>query len=532
MSIISLSFALFLVVAIFAYFITPPKFQWVTLLIASYVFYMFSGVKMLFFLLLTTTSTYCIGLLFGRVNRAYERELKAGKETLTREEKRELKQRFNRKKKFWLLAVLLLNFGVLFVLKYTNILVGILNLGRAFFQMPGRWRVPKLFLPLGISFYTFQSMGYIIDLYRNKYEPERNWAKFALFVSFFPQLIQGPISRFDHLASQLYEPHSFDYRRAKHGLELMLWGYFKKLVISDRIAIMTSAILATPGRYEGFYVAFATAMSLFELYTDFSGGIDIVRGASEIFGIILPENFNRPFFATSLTDYWHRWHMSLNDWWRDYIFYPLTLSKAFTKIGKFSRKHFGDKFGKKVPVFIALFIVRFINGLWHGGYAIYYIGGLYHGILISLAFIFEDQIQALGKKLRVKTECISWRIFQSLRTFVLLFIIRVQHKAASASEIIVYYKSLFAKFNPWILFDESLFEFGVSRREFTVVVLALVVVLIVSLLQEKGYHIREKLDEQNIVFRWGVYLCGILAIVLFGVYGPGYDAAQFLYQGF
>lgn len=532
MSIISLGFALFLLIAVIAYFITPSKYQWVTLLAASYIFYMFASVKLLFFLLLTTTSTYCVGLLFGKVNLAYERRLKEGKETLTRAQKRELKQEFNRKKKLWLLAALLLNFGVLFILKYTNILVGVLNLLRAVFRMEGKLDVPKLFLPLGISFYTFQSMGYLIDVYRNKYKPERNWEKFALFVSFFPQLIQGPISRYDQLAAQLYAPHSFDYQRVKHGLELMLWGYFKKMVISDRIAIMTGAIFATPGEYQGFYIAFGALFGLFELYTDFSGGIDIVRGVSEIFGIIMPENFKRPYFATSLADYWRRWHITLNDWWRDYIFYPMVLSETFTKLGKFCRKHMGDTFGKKIPIFIALFCARFINGIWHGVSVYYVIVGLYHGVLISLSFVFEEQIGDLGRKLRIKTDCASWRIFQSLRTFALLFLIKVQSKATSFSEIIIYYKSLFAKFNPWILFDESLFKFGVNRREFTVVILALAVLFVVSLLQEKGYHIREKLDEQNLVFRWGIYLCGILSVVLFGVYGPGYDAAKFLYQGF
>lgn len=532
MSIISLSFALFLLAAVIVYFITPPKYQWVTLLAASYVFYMFTSVKLLFFLLLTTTSTYCVGLLFGKINMEYEHQLKEGTGVLTRAEKRELKQRFNKKKKLWLIAVLLLNFGILFVLKYTNILVGVINLTRAIFRMEGKLEVPRLFLPLGISFYTFQSMGYIIDVYRNKYRPERNWERFALFVSFFPQLIQGPISRYDQLAHQLYESHSFDWQRVKHGLELMLWGYFKKLVISDRIAIMTGTIFTNPDRYQGFYIAFGTVMGLFELYTDFSGGIDIVRGVSEIFGIIMPENFSRPFFATSLADYWRRWHMSLNEWWRDYVFYPLTLSKAFTKLGKFSRKHFGDNLGKKIPTFTALFFVRIINGLWHGGNISYFLGGFYHGLLISLAFVFEEQIKTFGKRLHVRTDCASWRIFQSLRTFALICVIRVQYKATTASEVVVYYKSLFAKFNPWILFDESIYRLGVSRRQFMIVLLGLALIFFVSLFQERGYNIRERLDEENLVFRWIIYLCAIFSIILFGVYGIGYDAASFLYMNF
>ncbi len=532
MSFLSLDFILYIAIVVGVYFLAPRRYQWMVLLFSSYGFYLFAGWKLVFFLLFTTISTYTTGIILGNLNIICQREIKSKEKQLERKEKKEIKQKYNHKKKVWLIICLIWNFGILLFLKYFPFIIAPINFifeitGISYEIVNRTWM-----LPLGISFYTFQSAGYIIDLYRDKFEPERNFLKFALFVSFFPQIIQGPISRFDELAEQLYRGHRFEYTRFKYGIELMVWGYIKKLVISDRLSIITSTIYSDPVTYSGFYIVLVVILGWIELYTDFSGGIDVARGVAQILGIELPQNFRQPFFADSLAEFWRRWHISLNNWWRDYIFYPLTLSKTFTNMGKKCRRFFGDTTGKKMPIMLALLIIRVLNSIWHGAYLNYFWGGLYHGILIALSFLLEPQIKAIAKKLKINTECMSWKLFQYARTFFLICIPKIINTANSYDEIFLFFKCLVAKFNPWILFDGSLYNLGVGRRELQATFLFVGIGLIFSIFQEMGYSVREKLDEQNMIFRWGVYVAAICSIVIFGVYGLGYDVANFTYMQF
>lgn len=531
MSYISIIFILFLLIAAAIYFSVPAGSQWIVLLAASYIFYFAAGMELAVFLLFTTIIVFYAGKRLGKLNQEYRDRLK-DREGIDKEEKKRLKESYHKRKKRIVVIMLLINFGILFVLKYLPVFAG--PIGELFCSIRPDFEMPvfQFLLPLGISFYTFQAMGYMIDLYRGKFQPEKNLAKFALFLSFFPQIIQGPISRYDELAGQLYAPHKFDYKRVKFGVELMLWGYFKKMVIADHLAILTGSVFGNPEQYQGLYLIFTAMLSWIELYADFSGGIDITRGAAEIFGIILPENFKRPFFADSLPEFWRRWHITLNNWWRDYIFYPLTLSKAFVFLGKKCRKLFGNDTGKKIPAMIALLIVRVVNSVWHGAYIIYFVGGLYHGILIALAYLLEPQFEMLTARLKVNTQCLSWKIFRIVRTFVLISIPRLFYTAESWLDMIRYIRFAFSKFNPWIFFDESWYKLGLDRKTFQMVMVSVTVLFVVSFLQEKGYCIREKLEEQNAVFRWMVYFTGVLAVFFFGVYGLGYDASGFQYMQF
>ena len=531
MSFISVVFIVFLLITTTIYFLVPSKSQWIVLLFASYLFYFTAGIELAVFLLSTTIIVYWAGKALGKLNQEYRDRLKYGTD-IDKEKRKLLKASVNRRKKRIVAVMLIINFGILFVLKYFPVFaepIGeLLSSIRSDFEMP----VFHFLLPLGISFYTFQAMGYVIDLYRNKFQPEKNLARFALFLSFFPQIIQGPISRYDELAVQLYVPHKFNYKRVKFGVELMLWGYFKKMVIADHLAILTGRVFGNPEQYQGFYLIFTAMLSWIELYTDFSGGIDITRGVAEIFGIILPENFKRPFFAGSLSEFWRRWHITLNNWWRDYIFYPLTLSKRFVILGKKCRKIFGNEMGKKIPAMLALLVVRVINSVWHGAYIIYFVGGLYHGVMIALAFLLEPQFKKLTKRMKIKTVCFSWKIFRIIRTFILISVPRLFYTAESWSEMLLYIRFAFSKFNPWIFFDESWYKLGLDRKTFQMVMAAMLVLFVVSIFQEKGYCIREKLEEQNSVFRWMIYFTGVLAVFLFGVYGLGYDSSGFQYMQF
>lgn len=535
MSVLSIRFVIFLIVAYIVYYIFPKRYQWISLLCVSYCFYAFAGLKAIFFILLTSITAFFAGKAIGKINDEYEvaiREYKGPNPKITRAEKGQIKAEEDKRKRRIMILVLILNFGLLIVLKYSQPIADMFNSLCSVLHI--QYEIPQfsMIIPLGISYYTFQAMGYIIDLYRRKYSPEKNLAHFMLFISFFPQLIQGPISRYDEFADQLFEPHRFDYTRLKHGIELSMWGLFKKLVISDRIAIITTAIFADPDKYGGFYLFIAAMLSMLQLYTDFSGGIDITRGVAEGFGIVMPENFVRPFFATTLSEYWRRWHITLNNWWRDYIFYPLTLSKPLTAVGKVTKKIFGDNIGKKMPVILSLIVIRFINSIWHGASPASVICGLYYGVTLALAFVLEPQLTKLDKALKINTECLTWKVFQCVRTFVLIAFPRLIVNAGSLTHAGEYLRALFTTWNPWILFDHSLFSMGVSQSQFYVLVIALLFLLLISYVQEKGYIIREELDKQNTVFRGMIYIAFLVSIILFGVYGSGYNAGAFIYQQF
>ena len=301
MSFVSLNFVIFVAAAAGAYFLCPSKYRWCILLAASQIFYLLSSPHTYVFLLFTTVTTFCGGLLIESQTDKYKIYVKEHKAELDRKKKKEIKAGYEKKKRWILLAVLLLNLGILAFVKYFKVYINMiseaLNLDWLHFDA-------GILIPLGISFYTFQSLGYLIDIYREQYKADRNLAKFGLFVSWFPQIIQGPISRYDQLAEQLYEPHSFQYERVKFGIQLMMWGWFKKLVIADRVAVFVNQVFDRYTEYTGFYAILGVIGYTIQIYGDFSGGMDIARGVSQIFGIDLTLNFKRPYFATSIPEFW------------------------------------------------------------------------------------------------------------------------------------------------------------------------------------------------------------------------------------
>ncbi|MCC8086999.1 MAG: MBOAT family protein, partial [Clostridium sp.] len=347
MSFLSMNFLLFLAAAVLGYYLIPGRLQWVWLLLFSYLFYLASGTWAAVFILTTTLTTFLGGLCLERADLRLALILRSIENPIPRQ-KKILKERYRKYKKWITAAVLLINFGILAVLKYRNFAVE--NISRMFGApyTPG-----NLLLPLGISFYTFQSMGYLIDVYRGKYPPDHNPFRFALFVSFFPQILQGPIGRYDRLSDQLFGQRTFCLSRIESGLQLMLWGYFKKIVIADRAAVIVNQVFGNYESYGGIVVITAVLFYSIQLYGDFSGGMDVVMGAAECFGISLDANFKRPYFARSISDFWHRWHITLGTWMKDYVFYPFSLSKGMNKFGKYCKNHCGKHIGRVLQVCIA-----------------------------------------------------------------------------------------------------------------------------------------------------------------------------------
>lgn len=538
MSYTSMNFAYFVAAVAAVYFLFPvKKYQWTVLLAASYVFYLFTGFKFAAFLVTTTATTYAAALMIDNIAVKAKAELKNHKLDWDKTQKKAFKEQVGRKKRAIMLCTVVLNLGILAFLKYFNFLAGSLN---DLFSGTGL-SIPtlRLLLPLGISFYTFQSVGYLVDVYREKISAERNPAKLALFVSYFPQIIQGPISFYDQLAHQLYEPHAFSFTRLKHGCELILWGLLKKVVIADRAIITINAVVDAYTDYSGTTVAFALILYALQLYADFSGGIDISRGVSQILGIDMIQNFRRPYFALTIDEYWRRWHISLGGWMKEYVFYPIALSKRFTGVTKkiratkFGGTAFGAHVAKVLPTSFASLIVFLLVGIWHGASWKYVAFGLWNGGVIMLSTILEPAFLGVNKALKIRTESFLFRLFQMGRTFVIVLIGYVFDIAPSFKAAMEMFAAMIARQNiRGAMADISMFD--LTKKDYLVLILGTAVMFAVSLVQERNPDttLRCILDRKPFIVRYLLILVGILVLLVFGIYGPGFNPAEFVYMQF
>jgi D-alanyl-lipoteichoic acid acyltransferase DltB (MBOAT superfamily) len=508
----------------------PKRFQWMLLLLASYVFYSFAGIGYLAYILLTTLSTYLASKRIGQLQTTQTDYLKENKEALSREERKAYKAQIKKKQKLWLVLCMVVNFGVLAVLKYSDFTL--LNIKSVFDLLRVENNIPVLgfVLPLGISFYIFQTMGYIIDIYRDKYPYEKNVFKLALFISFFPQLIQGPISRFDDLKETLFIKHSFITKNISFGMQRILWGFFKKLVIADRLLVAVNTIIRSPENYQGVYVLVGMFFYAIQLYSDFTGGIDIAIGVAELFGIKLKENFERPYFSKSITEYWRRWHITLGTWFKDYMFFPISVSKSMLNLSKKCRKIFGDAIGKRIPVYLATIIVWFTTGIWHGAAWNFIVWGL----LNCLVILVSQECIPLYKRFHNRFNVLHtfwYRLFQVARTFWLMSFLRTLDCYRNVGTTFRMYGTVFTRWNWNELFNGGLMGLGLSISDYIVLILAVLLILYVSLASRSvGY--REQLASKPLTVRYLSFFILIISILIFGAYGVGYDASQFIYSQF
>lgn len=531
MSLLSLEFAVFWLITTVIYFVFPRNWRWVVLLISSFVFYFYGGIGTGYFMLITVLCVYLIARLLDIYNEKQKQYFKDNPE-LSREEKKNYKKQNQKIKRLILTAGLLVCFGILVFLKYFNFL------SEQTFSILGLFGVESdppridLALPLGISFYTLQATSYIIDVYRGKLSAEKNIAKVALFVSFFPQMIQGPIGRYKLLANQLYEGHVFDFTRFKHGALLVLWGFIKKLTLAEYTGIIADTVFDNYTDYKGIVIFIGSVAYGFQVYADFSGGMDIVRGISQILGIEMSVNFERPYFARSVSEFWRRWHITLGAWMKDYVFYPLSLSQAAVKMGKKTRKIFGTYIGKMLPTFLASFVAFMLVGVWHGSSWKYVAYGLWNSGIITGSIMLDPVYKKVQNRLKINTDCFSWKLFQIIRTFVLVSIGRIFSRADSFMISVKMIKRMFSEFNPWVITDGSLFDLGLDEKQFNLIIVVLLILLVVSIMQENGIRIRQKLDEQNVLFRWAVIIGAVLFLMVYGAYGSSFSASDFVYQQF
>jgi alginate O-acetyltransferase complex protein AlgI len=477
----SLQFLVFFPIVLGLYFLALPRVRWAPLLAASYYFYMCWKAEYAFLIGLSTLGTWGAGWAIHRARAVGARRA-------------------------WLLAALLLNLGILFAFKYFNFVSDSLQTALTPLGFATELPLLEVLLPIGISFYTFQALSYVLDIYRGAREPTGHLGHFALYVAFFPQLVAGPIERSTSLLPQFRQAQSFDAQRIADGLKLMAWGFFKKLVIADRLAEYVNVVYQNPSLYPGTHTLVATYFFAIQIYCDFSGYSDIAVGAAQTFGYRLSDNFRQPYLARSVADFWRRWHITLSYWFRDYLYYPMGGSRV-----------------ARLRWVLNIVVVFLVSGLWHGAAWTFVAWGAFHGVCIVLerysAGARERCYGALGladnKGLR--------HVVSVVVTFHLVCIGWVFFRAASFSDVQVVFGNL------W---HPAMLKFGVRLPQFrslelAIAALAIATLVIADALQRRG-SLRQALSMRPAWFRFGAYYLLCCAIVLFGVFG----GKEFIYFQF
>ena len=547
MSILSLEFIALTLATVIVYYIVPLKVRWCVLLAASAVFYAMAGWQSCVWIVLVTAITFFASLLQHRLYRKekqiaaieeerYERSqqdegirseenAEAGQTGPEQQQAESLPEkgwfsssaRTKKLRKLVLAATIILPFASMAFVKYYD----------AFRSWITTMPALTLIVPLGLSYFTFQSVGYTVDIYRGKYEPARNPLKYLLFTSFYPQLTQGPISPYPQLMPQLERGNRFDPDNFVMGVQLALWGYFKKMVLADRLTMVTDAI-STDQR--GWMILLTVIIYAIRLYADFSGGMDVIRGAAKMMGIDMVENFRRPFFSFSVAEYWRRWHISLGVWFRSYLFYPITTSGFGLKLSKIGKKLFGKKAGRGLPATVATIIIFFLIGIWHTANGNAVIFGLYFGLVLGIEILLEPLFKKLKKKLHVNDKSVPWKIMNLVRTWIL--IILPQYFAFTPDPKTAF-SLLGATFTNWKMADPgAAFKAVTTELTWYVAAGAFLIMLVVDIICEKKPDLNRKLARGPFFVRWPLLLLLILIILIYGCYGAGYDPTAFLYTHF
>lgn len=464
----SLPFLIFFPVVAILYFVFPKKIRNYWLLIASYYFYMSWNPKYILLLLSSTVITYCCGLLIENIKR---RDI---------DEKKKV-----RYKKLSVILSLVLNLAILFYFKYTNFLLGtveqLLNAVGITVSIPEF----DILLPVGISFYTFQALGYTIDVYRDEIYAEKNFFKYALFVSFFPQLVAGPIERSKNLLKQLSKANDFDYDKARSGLLIMLWGFFLKIGISDPCSVVVNTVYNNFSAYNSFQLITATVFFAFQIYCDFWGYSEIAKGAARVLGYELIDNFDTPYFSCSIREFWHRWHISLSTWFRDYLYIPLGGSRC-----------------SKVKKYRNILIVFLVSGLWHGASWTFVLWGLLHGVYQVIESVI-DSARKPGLKDRKEKPIV--KLLKMMLTFVLADFAWIFFRAQTVGDAFSIIKEIVCGFSLSQFRRRYLYAVGLEALNLKILLLGFIVLVTVSILRYRKKDVLELVSRQKCFIRYPLY---------------------------
>jgi len=496
--------------------IFPQRYRWGVLLAASMLFYLSESPRALPLLLLMSLWTWFCAQKIQDADTPAPNDL-------SREEKKARRKAIRAAQKRWMLAGLSADFAVLGIFKYLNDLRTLFGASRL-----------GILLPLGLSFYTFQITGYLLDVYGGKTKPEKNPLRFLLFSSFFPQLIQGPIGRYDALAAQLRKPQTLDMDGLVRASLLVLYGLMKKLVIADRLVPLVRTVFdgGTAAGISGAAALLGVLAYSAQQYCDFSGGIDLVTGLAELYGIQLAPNFRRPYFAVSLADFWRRWHISLGAWMRDYVFYPFALSSPVRRLTKFTGPRLGQTVSRTLPAALGNLLVFLLVGLWHGAAMNYIVWGLYNGLILAVSSLLEPAYKAWNEKHAALSSARALHVWRVLRTFIIVNIGWFFDRSAYPGDAFRMIASMFTHFSVKSLTPAFFEAASLAAADAAVLACALIIVFTISLLSERGMDVRAKFASLPYLLRLSFILAACGSIVIFGVWGAGYDASAFIYNGF
>lgn len=493
----SLEFMLFFPAVCLCYYVIPHRLRYIFLLFCSYFFYMCWNPEYALLMLTSTAITYVSGLLLDSA------------EKIPDEGKR------SRRKKWYVALSFISNLSILFFFKYFNFaadsIVRVLALAGISAEAPAF----DVILPVGISFYTFQALSYTVDVYRKDIYAERNFLKYALFVSFFPQLVAGPIERSKNLLIQINEKHRFDFEQVRSGLLLMLYGFFQKVVLSEYLAIAVDNVYDTYTERTGFQLLLATILFAFQIYCDFGSYSNIAIGAAKVMGFRLMENFNTPYFSESVAEFWRRWHISLSTWFRDYLYIPLG----------------GSRKGK-VRKWINLMVVFLVSGLWHGASWHFVVWGFLNGVYQVIGEWLKPCKQKLVSFFHIDTRAFSHKLLRMLTTFVLVDFSWIFFRASFRQGLEILKRIAGWGEQEWFTWGSNLESMGLTAQTRNVLIISLMILLFADICKYKGIKLIDWLCRQGIWFRWLIYYTAIFGILIFGVYGPGFDASQFIYFQF
>ena len=492
MSIISLHFVILAILTYIASLIVPKKHRWIVLLISSIIFYFFAGQRALITMISAAFFSYLMGIVIAK--------LPVG----------------SRKRKMSLLTGIVFVVGWLVTVKYV-IATG--------------WDCYYIVAPLGASYVSFSIISYMVDIYWERDKADRNLLRHLLYVLFFPKISQGPITRHNKTADQLYAGGEMTYHNLTYGIQRMIFGYFKKLVIANRLSMITTGVFVNISAYSGSVIFFAIVFAALELYFDFSGYMDIILGFSQTLGFELDENFRHPFFSKTAAEFWRRWHITLGLWFKDYIYTPVVMSHVVKRLGKWTKKNVGKKFGNNIMKVIALSAVWILTGLWHGTTLNYIIWGLMWGVIIITSAIFEDKYKDLNRFLHINTNAPSWSLFQRIRTFGIFCCGILLTRVSTINDVKLAADKIVNAFHVSDIYLGKLYEFGVSKNDFTLLVVFMIGTLFVSIAQEKQ-SIRDWISTLNFPVRWVIYALSISIILFFGIYGVDYSTSGFAYTYF
>jgi len=514
----------FLPISLIIYQLMPKKARPFVLLAFSWIFFLtLSRPVMLVWLLAAAGAVYSAALYLDRLSGRRDEILKLAEKS----EKAAIRKRFRRKKLIilWISTAFLLGTLVFFKYYFSYALYINTNMG-------GHLWYARLGSPIGISFYTLEAISYTADVYWERQKADRNFFRVTLFLSFFPQLMEGPICQYKDTAELLFEGSPVVFENVKKGALRILWGLFKKMIIADRLLQAVDNLYGGYTQYHGVMFAVAAVIYTIHLYMDFSGTIDIVIGSAEMFGIPLKENFRQPFFAQNAGEFWRRWHISLGAWFKAYLFYPVSVSGIVKKWNKFARKKIGKYLTNLGTSALCLLPVWLATGIWHGPQLNYLFYGLYYFVILFAEVAWLPVKNAWVSRFHVNEEAWSWKIPHMLKTWVIIFCGEMLFNAKGIRAAAVMYRSIFTEFDGAQLINGGLLEMGIDTADLRIVVIAVAVVAVVETLTECGKNVSAFVLEGKFPVRFAAFAGLALACVIFGAYGAGYLHADIIYAGF